>query len=150
MSAAMPGASARDVVAAEDLGAAESRDLEGLAGAHRDGPFTAAMGDALQQHRPCATSPSMWPASFDAAPSTPIETGTPASRIARYRRDWPDASRMFERRAVGRRRYRCAREHADADAAIELDAMRAPDVAAGLSRAARLYSAGVQPNLSSV
>ena len=92
------------------------------------------------------TSPSMCPASFDAAPSTPMPTLTPASRIARIGA-MPDARRMFE--------------HGQCATPVPLRANSAMPLPSSFTQCAHhtsgptqprrsTYSAGVQPNFSRV
>ena len=69
----------------------------------------------------------MWPLSLLAEPSTAIDTGTPASRIARIGA-MPEASRMFEPGQCGDAGAG-AREQRDAGR-VELDAVRMPHIGA--------------------
>ncbi len=91
-------------------------------------------------------SPSMWLPSFDAEPSTPRATGTPASRIARIGA-MPDARRMFEH-------GQCATPvPVFANSAMPASSSFTP-CAHHTSRPSQprpsAYSAGVQPNFSRV
>ena len=92
------------------------------------------------------TSPSMWPASLEAAPSTPMPTGTPARRIARTGA-MPEASRMLE--------------HGQCATPVPVRANSSIPAGSSLTQCAHhtsaptqprdcTYSAGVQPNFSRV
>lgn len=89
-------------------------------------------------------SPSMWAPSFEALPSTPRPTGTPASRMARTGA-MPEASRMFE--------------HGQWATPVPVRANSSMPCASSLTQCAcqtsrptqprsSAYSAGVMPNVS--